>query len=72
MLGNASEWVEDWYGRYPGGEVTDPWGPGSGSAQVIRGGCWGGDARDCRASARFSCSPGVRFSILGFRLLRTE
>ena len=26
MLGNVSEWVEDWLGGYPGGSVTDPRG----------------------------------------------
>ena len=42
MLGNVVEWVEDWYGDYAGGSVTDPRGPGSGSGRVIRGGCWVG------------------------------
>ena len=36
MLGNVEEWVEDRYGDYPGGAVTDPRGPGSGLYQVYR------------------------------------
>ena len=72
MLGNVWEWVEDWAGAYPGGAVTDPRGPGSGSRRVIRGGGWGSIARGCRASFRGNGSPGSRGSTLGFRLLRTE
>ena len=72
MLGNVREWVGDWYGDYPGGEVTDPRGPASGSERVGRGGSWGNGARHCRASNRFSNSPGYHSSYLGFRLLRTE
>ena len=72
MLGNVWEWVEDRLGEYPGGEVTDPQGPASGSGRVARGGGWGGDAGYCRASYRFGISPGYRRLNLGFRLLRTE
>ena len=52
MLGNVWEWVQDWYGDYPGGAVTDPGGPGSGSYRLPRGGSWLIYARDCRASYR--------------------
>ena len=72
MLGNVYEWVQDWFGDYPGGAVTDPGGPGSGSARVYRGGSWFGFARFCRAPFRYFISPGYRSYILGFRLLRTE
>ena len=73
MLGNVWEWTQDWYvDHLPGGTVTDPTGPESGSYRVSRGGGWSGYARYCRASHRFINSPGARDSYLGFRLLRTE
>ena len=72
MLGNVFEWVGDWYGDYPGGEVTDPQGPASGSKRVRRGGGWIYYAGFCRASSRRNYSPGDRSFYLGFRLLRTE
>ena len=72
MLGNVWEWTQDWYGEYPGGEVTDPQGPASGSKRVFRGGGWSYDAGLCRASFRIYGSPGIRGGILGVRLLRTE
>lgn len=70
MLGNVSEWVQDWYGRYPGDSVTDPRGPGSGSDRVIRGGNWLYGARECRASYRDELPPDYRQTTVGFRLVR--
>ena len=72
MLGNVWEWVEDWYGDYPGGTVTDPRGPASGVLRVLRVGGWDVNASICRSSARNSGTPGYRYYHLGFRLLRTE
>ena len=74
MLGNVWEWGADWYGGYPGGSVTDPVGPESGSyrVRVTRGGSWLISARYCRAPNRGNFSSGGRYAYLGFRLLRTE
>ena len=72
MLGNVDEWVEDWYGDYAGGYVTDPRGPATGSSRVARGGGWYGSARYCRSAIRLYDAPGYRNGYLGFRLLRTE
>ena len=66
MLGNVSEWVQDRYGPYSGGGVTDPAGPSTGSYRVARGGSWYHHASWCRAAVR---APGR--SNLGFRLPRT-
>ena len=52
MLGNVFEWVQDWYGDYPGGAVTDPRGPASGSTRVLRGGGWIDGAGRSRAPFR--------------------
>ena len=72
MLGNVWEWVGDWYGDYPGGAVTDPAGPGSGSLRVLRGGSWSYIARYCRSANRTGDPPGSRNINRGFRLLREE
>ncbi|MCY4597858.1 MAG: SUMF1/EgtB/PvdO family nonheme iron enzyme [Bryobacterales bacterium] len=72
MLGNVYEWVQDWRGDYPGGSVTDPAGPATGSYRVARGGGWSSIARYCRSAYRRIVAPGFRSNHLGFRLLRTE
>ncbi|MBQ9371187.1 MAG: SUMF1/EgtB/PvdO family nonheme iron enzyme [Thermoguttaceae bacterium] len=68
MHGNVSEWCEDWYGDYPTGTVTDPAGPQSGSLRVLRGGGWSHSAGNCRSASRNWSTPGILYSLLGFRL----
>jgi formylglycine-generating enzyme required for sulfatase activity len=68
MHGNISEWCFDWYGSYPGGVVTDPMGPASGSNHVRRGGCWAIIAECCRSAARDRSSSDGCTRHLGFRL----
>jgi len=69
MHGNVWEWVQDWYGDYPTGSVTDPQGPGSGSNRVFRGGGWINNAQGARSAFRIGVSPGGRYYDLGFRLV---
>ena len=68
MHGNVWEWCQDWLGDYPGGSVTDPAGPASGSNRVLRGGGWFNSPRYCRSANRFRRSPAFRDGNLGFRL----
>ena len=75
MLGNVFEWVGGWNGNYPGGAVTDPTGPASGSFRMYRGGCWNCGISSCRSADRnewISQSWSDRHAILGFRLLREK
>ena len=71
MHGNVWEWVQDWYGPYVAGTVTDPQGPSSGAGRVHRGGGWNAGAGFCRAAIRGGVAPGYRYDGRGFRLLRT-
>lgn len=38
MSGNANEWVSDWFAPYSSAPQTNPTGPRSGKAHIIRGG----------------------------------
>lgn len=74
MSGNVLEWCSDWYGEnyYKGSPATDPAGPSSGEARVVRGGSWYAPARSCRVADRGGYSRGDRTFHLGFRLARTR
>ena len=67
MHGNVYEWCLDWYGAYPGGNVTDPRGSNTGSYRVNRGSCWDDDGRYCRSAIRYYDWPGDWDIDIGFR-----
>ena len=71
MSGNVYEWVQDWYGDYPTGPVTDPVGPASGDNRVKRGGAWESESEHCRLAHRDRNDPDFRNDDIGFRLART-
>jgi formylglycine-generating enzyme required for sulfatase activity len=67
MLGNAGEWVQDWYGPYRQAGVIDPTGPESSDHRVVRGGdSFAGDS-GVRVSARSYALPSAS---RGFRVVR--
>lgn len=69
MLGNVSEWCSDWYGEYDG-NATNPVGPSSGTAKVVRGGSWV-DGVGLRLANREKTSVESRGQLTGFRVVLT-
>jgi formylglycine-generating enzyme required for sulfatase activity len=84
MLGNAWEWVADWYGSkyYEHSAAADPPGPPTGDTliqkgidmpvKVIRGGAWIGFPGVARASYRYWFIPALRVANIGFRCVLKE
>jgi formylglycine-generating enzyme required for sulfatase activity len=72
MGGNVGEWCWDWYGSYGGGTRNSPTGPSSGTNRVVRGGSWRSSAGSVRSANRNSSTPSIRYSDLGFRLVRPQ
>ncbi|MSV28251.1 MAG: hypothetical protein EXQ52_05835 [Bryobacterales bacterium] len=72
MLGNVWEWTADRYGEqyYRASPATDPKGPASGDSRVVRGGSWGSNPVNARASNRVGYLPVFWGNDLGFRCVR--
>ena len=70
MNGNVSEWCQDWSEAYSSSAQTDPIGPSSGSARVLRGGSWFFYGWFLRSARRSNSSPSSSYHFLGFRLIK--
>ena len=66
MIGNVTEWCEDWYDRYPGSDVQSDWF--GKTRRVLRGGGWRSRPADCRSANRHRDPPDGRFTSHGFRV----
>ena len=68
MSGNVFEWCQDRFGEYSSLAQMNPSGPSSGANRVRRGGCWSGNAENCRVSCRSYYHQRGRFCYSGLRL----
>ena len=70
-LGTVLEWCQDWYGPYSLGSVTNPTGPATGSAHLLRGGNWRNGSINCRGSQRDGNNYPIGADyVVGFRAVR--
>ncbi len=69
MLGNAWEWVHDWWDPsvYQYSPPQDPIGPRGGTERILRGGSWAARPREIRVTLRTRRNPNSKDFDLGFR-----
>ncbi len=70
-LGNAWEWVNDWYAAdtYQKSTRVDPQGPAEGRSRVRRGGSYHCPLYQTRPAYRAANAPDTSYSVIGFRLV---
>ena len=72
MIGNAWEWVSDWYSAdyYSSGDVRDPRGPAMGNMRIVRGGSWvNDDVAMLTCAYRHKVPPDTYAHSVGFRIV---
>ena len=71
MHGNLYQWCADWFSAdyYSQSPQNDPTGPAVGSARVLRGGCFGNSAYNCRSAYRHGAPPARYDAADGFRVV---
>ena len=72
MIGNAWEWVSDWYSPeyYGSGDARDPRGPAAGNMRIVRGGSWvNDDVSMLRSAYRHKVPPDTYAHSVGFRIV---
>jgi formylglycine-generating enzyme required for sulfatase activity len=69
MIGNAFEWVADWYGPYSAAAIIDPRGAAEGESRVVRGGSWYFRTL-CSPTRRYEFEPETQRSDVGLRVAR--
>jgi formylglycine-generating enzyme required for sulfatase activity len=67
IVGNVSEWCEDWDNYYSWGEATDPVSRTVSLQQIRKGGNWGNIPSYLRAADRAFETPDYKFLFCGFR-----
>lgn len=74
MVGNAAEWVNDWYSPayYADSPASDPQGPAEGMAKILRGGSWYTDEDYANAAYRYKQDPRYYYGFTGFRCAVSE
>ncbi|MDZ4768191.1 MAG: bifunctional serine/threonine-protein kinase/formylglycine-generating enzyme family protein [Chloroflexota bacterium] len=69
LVGNACEWVNDWYASYPTEPSDDPVGAETGDRRVIRGGNYSSSPATARLVVRGSRAPDSRARACGVRVV---
>ena len=78
LYGNVAEWINDFYQAdyYASSPTSNPRGPATGEAKVVRGGSWASRPDACRSASRSNEDPSYvdacfGYDVYGFRCVRS-